>query len=200
MIAFVDGVIDEVREGSLVVRAGSFGVEVLAPTATLARAAVGDTVRLRTHLALREDAWTLYGFADGDDLTLFRLLLGTSGVGPKLALAVLSALPRQAIVTAVTDDDPALLAAAPGVGKRTAERIVVELRSRLPDHLAAGVAEDASGVPRSPLGVAGQDAVVALTQLGFRDAAVKAAVADLVAATPDNDAEMLIRKALAKLR
>ncbi len=200
MIAFVDGIVDEVRDGSLVVRAGAFGVEVLAPAGALARAKRGDPVRLRTHLAVREDAWTLYGFDDADDLTLFRLLLGTSGVGPKLALAVLSSLPRSAIVTAITDDDPALLAAAPGVGKRTAERIVVELRSRLPDHLAAGTVAGVDGVPASPLGPAGQDAVQALAQLGFREATVKARVAELVERAPDADAEALIRTALAELR
>lgn len=199
MIAFVEGVVDEVREGAVVVRAGSWGVEVLAPAATTAKLRTGEPVRLRTHLQVREDAMVLYGFADDAGLRMFRLLLGTSGVGPKLALAVLSALPMQVIATAVANDDPALLAAAPGVGKRTAERIVLELKSRMPDDLLLG-AGDAAAAPRSVLGQEGEDAVAALIALGYRDATVKATVAELTGAEPDAAAETLIRKALAKLR
>lgn len=199
MIAFVEGVIDEVREGALVVRAGAWGIEALVPSATTARAKVGEVVRLHTHLAVREDAMVLYGFHDGDALRVFRLLLGVGGVGPKLALAVLSSLPMQVIASAVVDDDPALLAAAPGVGKRTAERIVLDLKSRMPDDLLLSRGPEAAA-PRSALGAEGEDAAAALIALGYREASVKATVAELAGEAPDAGAETLIRRALAKLR
>ncbi len=199
MIAFVEGAVDEVREGSLVVRAGAWGVEALVPAATAARVRVGEVVRLHTHLAVREDAVVLYGFHDADALRVFRLLLGVGGVGPKLALAVLSSLPMQVIASAVVNDDPALLAAAPGVGKRTAERIVLDLKSRMPDDLLLAQPE-ARGAARSPLGAEGEDAVAALIALGYREATVKATVAELAGDAPDASAEALIRQALAKLR
>jgi len=199
VIAFVEGVVEEVRAGALVVRAGAWGVEALAPASTTATARVGQVVRLHTHLVVREDAWTLYGFGDEVGLRLFRLLLGVSGVGPKLALAVLSHLPLQVIASAVVNDDPALLAAAPGVGKRTAERIVLDLKSRMPDDLLLPADADRAA-PRSAFGAEAQDAVDALIALGYREASVKATVAELAGDQPDAAAETLIRKALAKMR
>lgn len=199
MIAFVEGVVEEIRIGSLVIRAGAWGVEALTPASTTATARVGQSVRLHTHLVVREDAWTLYGFGDEVGLRLFRLLLGVSGVGPKLALAVLSHLPLQVIASAVVNDDPALLAAAPGVGKRTAERIVLDLKSRMPDDLLLP-ADGERPAPRSGFGAEAQDAVDALIALGYREASVKATVSELTGDQPDAAAETLIRKALAKMR
>lgn len=199
MIAFVEGVVDEVRDASVVVRAGGWGVEVAAPTGSLARCRVGEVTRLHTHLVLREDGAVLYGFHEPDLLTLFRLMLGVSGVGPKLALAVLSHLPVQVIAQAVQDDDPALLSSAPGVGKRTAERLILELNTRLPDGLVAPAARPA-GTAGSALGDEGRDAVDALVALGYREASVKGAISELTGETPDASAETLIRRALAKLR
>lgn len=199
MIAFVEGVVDEVRDASLVIRAGAWGVEVLAPSGTLGRSRAGEVTRLRTHLVMKEDAVTLYGFHDADGLALFRLLLGVSSVGPKVALAVLSNLPTQVIASAVLNDDPALLSAAPGVGKRTAERIILELKTKMPDHLITPAGAEATA-RRSVLGGEGEDAVTALVALGYREANVKAAVAELAGEDPQAPAETLIRKALARLR
>lgn len=199
MIAFVEGVVDEVRDGSAVIRAGAWGVSVLAPNGTLSRLRAGDVVRLHTHLAMREDAAVLYGFHDLDGLALFRSLLSVSSVGPKVALAILSNLPTQVIARAVLDDDPALLSAAPGVGKRTAERIILELKTKLPDTMLApaDAREERRG---AAYGAEGADAVEALVALGYREANVKAAVAELAGEDPHAPAEALIRKALARLR
>lgn len=198
MIAFLEGPVQEVREHSLVVRAGAFGVEAWAPKSTLMHVQRGEVVHLHTHLVLREDAAVLYAFHDDDLLRLFRLLLGVGGVGPKLALAVLSHLPGAVIATAVLDEDPALLASAPGVGKRTAERIVLELKSKIPETLLAGARDGAPA--RSALDDAGRDAVAALLALGYREGQVKSTVAELAGETPGVEAETLIRKALSKLR
>jgi len=195
MIAFIEGVVTEVGSDRVVVQAGAFGVEVLATAKALAACRPGATVRLATHLVVREDAWTLYGFADADGRALFQQLLAVGGVGPKLALGLLTALTPQQIALAVATGDAALLATAPGVGKRTAERLVVELKGKLPEVL------EGTGAPRAPqASPAAEDAVAALVTLGYRESTVRAAVADLTAQNPDAAAETLIRKALSRLR
>lgn len=196
MIAFVEGEVTEVTETAVIVRVGGFGVEVLAPSSTLGHCTVGQQVRLRTALIVRDEQPTLYGFHDRDMITVFRRLLEVSGVGPKLALGVLSALPVQLVASAVANSDPGLLTSAPGVGKRTAERIVVELRNRLPEHLTAAVGAGA----QAAIGAAGQDAVDALLALGYRESQVKGVVAELLREEPDATAEVLIRRSLAKVR
>ncbi len=196
MISFVEGEVAEVLEASVVLRVGGFGVEVQAPASTLGHCRVGETLRLRTALIVRDEQPTLYGFHDRDMITVFRRLLEVSGVGPKLALGVLSALPVQLVASAVANSDPGLLTSAPGVGKRTAERIVVELRNRLPEHLTAAVGAGS----QAAIGAAGQDAVDALLALGYRESQVKGVVAELLRDEPGAGAETLIRKALAKVR
>ncbi len=195
MIAFVRGTVTEVDDVSVVVDVGGVGLELLAPTATLARCQAGQEVTLRTQLIVRDEQPTLYGFHDPDQITVFRRLLDVTGVGPKVALSVLSTLQVSLIATAVSNQDAGLLTAAPGVGKRTAERIVLELRDRLPESLLAG-----AGVGRPALAGAGEDAVAALLALGYRESQVKGVVAELVAEAPEDGAETLIRKALARLR
>lgn len=197
MIAFVEGAVDEIREESIVVRAGAFGVELLAPRATLMACSKGATVRLATHLAVKEDSLTLYGFHDADLLELFRHLTSVTGIGPKLGLAILSTLPATVLAGAIVEGDAGLLTSAPGVGKRTAERLILELKDKLPEHLLAE-----SGGPRPSAAVhgAGADAVQALLALGYRESQVKSTIAEFAAAHPDDSAEALIRKALARLR
>ncbi len=198
MIALLEGVVREVRESSVVVQAGAFGVEAWAPSASLAQCRVGEPVVLHTHLVVRDEAPVLYGFHHRDLLLLFRRLLEVGGVGPKLALAVLSSLPPALIASAVLNQDPGLLTGAPGVGRRTAERIVLELKDRIPEELLAG--PGATPKARKLLSGPGEDAAEALMALGYRESQVKAAVAELVAEHPDDSAEALIRRALAKLR
>ncbi len=198
MIAFLEGEVREVREASVVVQAGAFGVEAWAPAATLGQCRVGERVVLHTHLTVRDETPVLYGFHHRDLLLLFRRLLEVGGVGPKLALAILSALPPALIASAVLNQDPELLTGAPGVGKRTAERIVLELKNRIPEELLAGPGGDRR--PRKLLTGAGEDAAEALMALGYRESQVKSTVAELVADFPDDAAEALIRRALARLR
>lgn len=196
MIAFVSGVVAEVAEASVVLEVGGFGIEMLAPTSTLAKCQVGQSMRLRTQLLVRDEQPTLYAFHSADQITVFRRLLEVTGVGPKVALSVLSSLPVALIATAVANQDAGLLTSAPGVGKRTAERIVLELRDRLPESLMAGAEPSATRL----MAGAGEDAVAALLALGYREGQVKGVVAELAAAAPDDSAEALIRKALARLR
>lgn len=195
MIAFVEGVVEEVHADRVVLQVGGVGMELLATPKTLAHCRPGAQHRLLTHLVVREDAWTLYGFAETDGRALFRSLLGVSGVGPKLALALLGALSPQQVALAVSQGDAALLATAPGVGKRLAERLLVELLGKLPESLEAAATVRTVGASE-----AAKDAVDALLALGFRESSVRSVIGELAAADPEAAAEQLIRKGLAKLR
>lgn len=197
VIAFVDGLVADVREASVVVQAGPLGLELFAAKPTLLNLSKGDAVRLHTHLVVKEELLALYAFHDQDQLLLFRHLISVSGIGPKLALAMLSALPPTILAGAIRNGDAGLLSSAPGVGKRTAERIVLELGNKLPETLMVATG---SQRPRSALSQAGEDAVEALLALGYREGQVKQAVAELALANPEENAETLIRKALGKLR
>lgn len=133
MIASVAGEVALRRPGHVVVEtAGGVGYRMAVSAETLRRVpAVGGSVSLLTHLAVREDAMTLYGFASEEERELFELLVGVQGVGPKVALGVLGAGPPRTVVSAIAAGDARTLQGAPGVGKRIAERIVAELREKV---------------------------------------------------------------------
>jgi holliday junction DNA helicase RuvA len=152
----------------------------------------GASVQLGTELVVREDAWALYGFDRGLDRALFRRLLGASGVGARLALAILSALGPERAVRAIRERDLAVLASVPGIGRKKAERIALELADRL-DDLPAG---DAGAAPTSPAA----DAVRALVGLGFPAASAEQAVRAAAEADANLDTTTLIRRALVALR
>lgn len=198
MIAYLSGVVREVREGSAVIVTGGVGYEVQCPAGTLGKLAVGQSAELNTRFIVREDAQLLFGFADVDSVRLFDLLTSVSGVGPKLALALLSAMPVSALAQGLLSGDVKLLSSVSGVGKKTAERLVLELQTKVPEHLAAPVV----GGKREtvPVSSAGRDAVDALLALGFREAQVRGVVAELLAAEPDLSADTLIRRGLGRLR
>ncbi len=110
---------------------GGVGLKVAAPETTILRHNEGAAITLHTYLQVREDALTLFGFESEDELGMFELLLGVSGVGPKVAMSTLSALSPDALRVALVNEEPALIARAPGVGKRTAEKIVLELKDKV---------------------------------------------------------------------
>lgn len=132
MIAFVEGTLAERSEDRVVVAAGGLGYEVLVSTSTLAAMpAVGKPVRLVTRMQVKDDAMVLHGFATTAERDLFALLVGVNSVGPKLALAVLSALDPEALRRAILDGDVDAVTVVPGVGKKVAARIVLDLKDRL---------------------------------------------------------------------
>lgn len=200
MIAYLSGVVREVRENSAVIVAGGVGYEVQCPAGTLAKLKVGDPAELNTRFIVREDAQLLFGFHDADSVRIFDLLTGVSGVGPKLGLALLSAMPVSALAQGLLSGDAKLLSSVSGVGKKTAERLVLELQGKVPEHLAAPAAGAGTGRAAQVATTAGRDAVDALLALGFREASVRAAVAELLSADPGQSADALIRKALGRLR
>lgn len=197
MIAALTGTVVEHRDTSLLLAVGPVTIEASVPSATIAKAEIGALITLHTFLQIRDEIPTLYGFSSHAELTMFRKLVSdVSGIGPRTALNILSAIPLPVFVQAVTAGDTGLLTAAPGVGKRTAERIIVELSNRLPDEVAHLVTEAAPATESS----AGKDALDALLALGYRDSAVRGVITELVAKQPEASAEQLIRQALAQLR
>lgn len=199
MIAFLEGPVREVRENSVVVMAGGVGYEVLCPRTTLDTLQLDTPAQLHTRLQVREDAWTLFGFHHPDLAVLFDHVISVSGVGGKLALALLSAMPSAVLAHAILNGDIGLLSSVSGVGKKTAERLSLELRSKLPPRLANEVGQSARR-PSTVKSSAERDAVDALLALGYRELQVRAAVSELVSENPELSADQIIRKSLGRLR
>ena len=170
MIAFLRGRVLEKHPNRLIVDVAGVGYDVAVPLSTFYT--VGDDgaeVSLRVHTHVREDQLSLYGFATALELTVFERMIAVSGIGPKLALAVLSGIEPREFVAAIQRADFGRLTRIPGVGRKTAERIVVELRDRLPAAVAgAGVAVAAA----SPEDVMRDDLVSALSNLGYHQQAI----------------------------
>ena len=132
MIATIQGTIVKREESGLVIAVGGIGVRVFTPRNVLENVgAAGRTINLHTHLIVRETELTLYGFDSADDLQLFELLLSVNGVGPKVALSILGTLSPELLKDAVMREDAAVLQRVPGIGKKTAERIMFQLRDKL---------------------------------------------------------------------
>lgn len=186
------------RPGFALIEAAGLGYDIEIPYTTFFRLGeIGSEATLLTHLAVREDAHTLYGFADGLDRDLFRSLIRTSGVGPKLALAILSGLESETFIGAVEAHDVATLVKIPGVGKKTAERLLIEMSDRIKKleggvPLATGAAQPPSATSRTVS--ATEEAEEALIALGYRPQEASRIVSRV--AVEGMDSEALIRQAL----
>jgi len=175
MIASVQGTLEARRAGHVIVRVGGFGIRVFTPTTTLSRLGeVGSDVSLYTHFYVREDGMALYGFSTEEDRDAFERLIGISGVGPKVALALLSMMDAQTFYQAIANEDQQRLALTPGVGKKLAARLVLELKGKLP---AMGVA--ASNGALSPYGTLQSEVIEALMGLGFTATEAQSALSKL---------------------
>ena len=197
MITFLDGVLAESLPGRLAVDVGGIGYEVLVPLSTSdGMPAVGAKVRILTHMHVREQEQTLYGFRTSDERDLFRLLIDrVSGIGPKLGLAVLSGMSVADFKNAVIGGDIATLSKISGLGKKTAERIVLELRDKVGVTSAWQAANEGGGAD-GPASVI-NDAVLALISLGYKQADALKAVQKVAAASDgEPEADDLIRLAL----
>jgi Holliday junction DNA helicase RuvA len=187
MIASLHGTLEALGNDWVIVNVGGVGFQVFVPTSTLTSlGSVGDTVHLYTHMLVRDDSISLYGFSTPEGLGLFETVTGVSGVGPKLGLALLSAMKPEELVAAVGTGDVDVLTTVPGIGKKTAGRLVLELK----DKIAAG------GVPVLLQSVRGNaDVLAALTSLGYSVAEANRAIATLPPA--ETDLEEKVRLALA---
>jgi Holliday junction DNA helicase RuvA len=177
VIASLRGVLQELGTDHAVVEVHGVGLLVLAPRPVLrGLGALGTEVAFATSLQVREDSLTLYGFADAEQRRVFELLLGVSGVGPKVALALLSSLDAAALRQAIASGDLVRLARVPGIGKKTAERLVLELRGKLGPASATVAASATAALDGELAGL--------LVSLGFSQAEAATAVAALPADAP----------------
>lgn len=197
MFYFIKGIVALSEPGLVVIDAGGVGYGIMTSLTSSAQAKVGQQAMFYTYLHVREDIFDLYGFATREELDCFKLLIGISGVGPKAALSILGVTPPANLALAVLTDDQKALSAAPGVGKKLAQRIILELK----DRMSKSQLESASGAPvdtgiAAPAGSAYDDAAAALMVLGYSKAESLAA---LKGADPSMSVDEMVRAALKKL-
>ena len=191
MIALVSGRLAAKHADRVVVHtSGGIGYEIVVPLGVMARLpAPGETVSLATELVVREDGWSLYGFADDVERRFFQRLIGVAGVGPKIAIALLSALGLERGVRAVAERNIALLSSVSGIGKKTAERLALELADKLGElDVSAGAAPQMGG--------AAEAALKALERLGYATAEADRALRDVLATDGGGETETLVRRTL----
>ncbi len=190
MIGRITGTLLGIEQQTALVDVGGVGYEIECPISTLCELpTVGETVTLLTHFVVREDAQLLFGFLTHDDRESFRILIKISGVGPKLAIGVLSGLSGEELAAAVERDDVATLTRLPGVGKKTAERLLVELRGRM-----TSTGHTQSLADSSPI----EEAVLGLIALGYKETEARKAI-NALPKDPEATPETLIRSSLKQM-
>lgn len=168
MIGQIRGILIEKKPPEILVEVTGITYEIQVPMSTLYQLPeIGQQLLLHTHFVVREDAQLLYGFYDSKDKTMFRSLIKVNGVGPKMALAILSGMETDEFVRTVRNNDVATLMNMPGIGKKTAERLIVEMRDRLSDWEVSGSATADSRVSVFPSSIT-RDAETALVSLGYK--------------------------------
>ncbi len=194
MIAQLRGRILEKHPNRIVVDVSGVGYDVFVPLSTFyGLGDPGSDISLRIHTHVREDALALYGFRTILEQDLFERLISVSGIGPKLALGVLSGIEPLELIRAIERADVARLTAIPGVGRKTSERIVLELKDRLP---RAPVAEAADADVEAPSGGVRDDVLSALVNLGYHRPLAEKAVAAAIKSLPDGGFERTLKQAL----
>lgn len=131
MIAYIIGEAVEMEENTIVLEQNHMGFRIFVPSSVMSQVRLGEEIKVHTYLSIKEDAHHLYGFLSRDDLSVFKLLLGVNGIGPKAALGILSALSADELRFAVLADDAAAITKAPGIGKKTAQKLILELKDKM---------------------------------------------------------------------
>lgn len=200
MIRFIKGIVVDIEENFLILENHGIGYRIFTPASVLERyVRVGEEIKLHTYMNVREDAMLLYGFLTADDLRLFELLLGVSGVGPKAGLGILSVLSADDLRFAVLSDDAAAIAKAPGIGKKTAQKLILELKDKmsLEDAFEKKLAHGQE-LPEITGTDETSEAVMALTALGYASTDALRAVR-AVDGHETMDVEALLKAALKNL-
>lgn len=197
MFSYIKGELAEINPDSIVIDVGGIGFLVYVPVLALDHLpSIGTEVKVHTYFQVREDAFVLYGFLNKDDLEMFRLLIGVSGIGPKGGLGILSALTADDLRFAVLSGDAKAIAKAPGIGAKTAQRVILELKDKvsLEDAFEKKLSHEAE---EAPVGVSSikNDAILALTALGYSQSESYKAVSKLEI-TGDMDVEDVLKGAL----
>ena len=205
MIAYVNGIIEYIEEGLCVVDVGGIGMNVYISGSTMDRMpGIGEAVKLYTYTSVKEDSFTLYGFLSRDELSLFKMLITVNGIGPKGGLSILSVMTPDDLRFAIMAGDSKSISAAPGIGKKTAERITLELRDKIKvseDDMLGNSArvtmDDLSGDASS----ARDEAVAALVALGYNSTDAMKAVRKVLKADESaaSDTEVLLKLALKEM-
>ncbi|MBQ7658013.1 MAG: Holliday junction branch migration protein RuvA [Butyrivibrio sp.] len=205
MIAYVNGILESIEEGLAIVDVGGIGMNVFISGSTMDRMpGIGEAVKLYTYTSVKEDSFTLYGFLSRDELSLFKMLISVNGIGPKGGLSILSVMTPDDLRFAIMAGDSGTISKAPGVGKKTAERITLELRDKIKatedDMLRSSSAvtlDDLTGEASS----ARDEAVAALVALGYNSSDAMKAVRKVLAEndSASDDTEMLLKLALKEI-
>ena len=207
LIAYVNGILESLEEGNAVVDVNGFGINVNISGSTMDRMpGIGEAVRLYTYTNVKEDSFTLFGFLSRDELNLFKMLITVNGIGPKGGLSILSVMTPDDLRFAIMSGDSKSISSAPGIGKKTAERITLELRDKIKviedETLAGGsgiaIADDGLEAEASS---ARDEAVAALVALGYNSAAAMKAVRKVLAANKQSaeDTELLLKLSLKEM-
>ena len=202
MIAFVRGTAVDMTENSVIVEAGGIGYEIYMTGTDLSQIHMGEEVKIHTYFNVREDAMQLFGFLSKDDLQMFRLLLGVNGIGPKAALGVLAGLTADELRFAVLSDDAKTISKAPGIGKKTAQKLILELKDKLKleDAFEKKLAheQEAAAISGTNILDGSKEAVEALVALGYSSTDALRAVRKVTDVPPD-DVEAILKAALKNL-
>ena len=196
MIGQIEGTIIEKNPPEILVEVAGITYEILVPMSTLYQLPEsGELVRLHTHFSVREDAQTLYGFFDAETKKMFRSLVRVNGVGPKMALGILSGMSVEDFVQAVRNNDSEAMVRMPGIGKKTAERLMIEMRDKMIEWGSDdNVGSDLSSQIKSSFT---KDAEIAMINLGYKPQQAARAIAQALKVNPEiNDSEELIRFSL----
>lgn len=201
MIAHLRGVVLEKHPNQIIVDVAGVGYELTIPVSTFtALPDAGGEVRLRVHTHVREDAISLFGFSTREEKAIFEKLISVSGIGPKLAVTILSGLAASDLINAIRNGDVQQLVRIPGIGKKTAERMVLELREKLDITAGTSAPAAAAGKPKPGFTSDEEDVISALMNIGANRASAESAVIKAKADTPGATFETLFRVALRLLR
>lgn len=193
MIAQLKGILSEKSADRIIVDVGGVGYEVLIPFSTYYELGdVGEKIVLKIYTYVREDTFSLFGFQTAKEKKLFLQLIQISGIGPRLGIAILSGLPVDEFVIAVSNSDVARLGTIPGVGKKTAERIALEMKDKVADLVPDGVSVAGFG----PLGTVQKDVVSALVNLGYPRNKAETVVSRVTRDGDDEGFEVILKKSL----
>ena len=201
MYAYIKGILAEITEDAIIVENQGIGYEIAVPGQVFDYLpSVGEEVKIYTYHYVREDAILLYGFLTKEDVRIFKMLIGVSGIGPKGALAILSVLSTDDLRFAILGDDAKAIAKAPGVGAKTAQRVIIELKDKLSfeDAFEQKLANQAQKAELNPAVGVKNEAILALTSLGYSQSeALK--VLQGIEISPDDQVEDVLKMALKQM-
>lgn len=200
MIAYVKGTLDYINENEIIVECNGIGYRIMIPLSVAGELPhIGSEVRIHTYMNVREDAMQLFGFLDRDDLDMFKMLITVSGIGPKGALNILSVMSPDDLRFAILSDDAAAISKAPGIGKKTAGKLVIELKDKLDLGEAFAVKSNHINAMRKPCeSDVRSEAAAALVALGYSQSEALRAVS-LVDGPDEMSVEQLLKESLRKM-